>query len=110
MRVLFVLGAFACALFMVFASIAEDMGAPTLPLPFMFVADKVLALACLLMCVLALVKTRIATAIIWVLIVVHDILSAVRDEPGQFTRGLLEYAIFAALFMTVGAFFEGRTD
>jgi hypothetical protein len=101
MRVLCVVAALFFTLILAAGCVAEVMGSPTPSLPFMMKADRVLAVGCFAACCFAFVKLREATIAIWLLIVIHASLAWKFDMPGQLYRGVLKFAVGAAVFLTI---------
>jgi hypothetical protein len=102
LRYLCVAAAFFFTLIVAAGCVAEVMGSPTESLPFMMIADRVLAAGCLVACGLALFRITPALILIWVLVITHGVLCAKYDPPGQLVHGVLRFAVAAAIFLTAG--------
>jgi hypothetical protein len=102
MKFLCVAAALFFTLILAAGCVAEVMGSPSPSLPFMMKVDRALAVGCFAACCVALVRLREATVAIWLLIAAHASLCWKFDPPGQLSRGVLKFAIAAALFLTIG--------
>lgn len=102
MRVLCAIAAMFFTLILAAGCVAEVMGSPSPSLPLMMKVDRALALGCFIACCAAFSRIREATIAIWLLIIVHASLSWKYDESGQLYRGVLKYAVAAALCLTLG--------
>ncbi len=89
MKVLFISAALLATFIAAAGCIAEVMGSPSEELPFMMIADRILAAGCLIACGVAAIRMLPAVALIWSLIVIHGALCCRYDVPGQLLHGVL---------------------
>lgn len=102
--------AFLATLVLAFASIAEEMVAPSSPPPLPFVIDKILAAICFCICCFAVVTARIAAVLIWLVFIPYVIFYFVNRILSGPMGGVPLFAAAVTACITLAVLWDHRTS
>jgi hypothetical protein len=105
-----IVGAFFSTCLLGFASIAEAMGAPSVPVPYSFAVDKIVAILCFVLCCLAIFRARVAGTLVWLIFVPYTIWFFVSNRPSEFLRGVPLYFTTSVFCLSLAAFTEAKAS